>query len=198
MSKRREESYYDRTILNYFKKTCSLTCCYCNKKLKRISNNTVKLNSLTVDHYIPIAKGGTTVFDNLRSCCYQCNLKKDDITGDEYIENLDNYSNEDKYLLEIKSITSLLPLDKIKISYMYKNTIPNDLKIKTIINYIKIYNIIDKPILVKSSNNQLLGGYTRYIAALQLEITNVPVEILQEINMKKIVMINSMVNSMVR
>jgi len=32
----------------------------------------------TLDHVIPMSKGGDHTYDNVRACCYSCNQKKDD------------------------------------------------------------------------------------------------------------------------
>ena len=39
------------------------------------ASDTIKLH---VDHIIPVAKGGKTEFDNLRTLCSDCNLGKSD------------------------------------------------------------------------------------------------------------------------
>lgn len=43
-------------------------CQYCGEKCKT--------DELTYDHVIPRSKGGTTVWENIVSCCYDCNSKK--------------------------------------------------------------------------------------------------------------------------
>jgi 5-methylcytosine-specific restriction endonuclease McrA len=43
-------------------------CQYCGDKCKS--------DELTYDHVIPRSQGGTTVWDNIVSCCYDCNSKK--------------------------------------------------------------------------------------------------------------------------
>lgn len=35
-----------------------------------------KTNDLEIDHIIPIAKGGKTVYDNLQTLCHRCNVRK--------------------------------------------------------------------------------------------------------------------------
>ena len=43
-------------------------CTYCNKKCR--------IDELTYDHVIPRSMGGTTVWENIVSCCVKCNSKK--------------------------------------------------------------------------------------------------------------------------
>ena len=50
-------------------------CQYCGKKLA-----TRKLN---YDHVVPRSRGGKTVWENIVTCCYPCNAKKDNKTPQE-------------------------------------------------------------------------------------------------------------------
>lgn len=50
-----------------FERQCSI-CNLCKKKTK-----------LTVDHIIPVSKGGTSELSNLQGLCITCNIKKSDI-----------------------------------------------------------------------------------------------------------------------
>jgi 5-methylcytosine-specific restriction endonuclease McrA len=43
-------------------------CQYCGTKCRT--------DELTYDHVLPRSKGGTTVWENIVSCCYDCNSKK--------------------------------------------------------------------------------------------------------------------------
>lgn len=51
------------------------TCQYCGKRFP-----TRKLN---YDHVIPRSRGGKTVWENIATCCYPCNAKKDNRTPQE-------------------------------------------------------------------------------------------------------------------
>ena len=65
-------------------KTASGTCYYCNQK--------VDYANLTMDHIIPLSRGGRSTRDNLVPCCKQCNTRKKSslpIEWDEYLESLD-------------------------------------------------------------------------------------------------------------
>ena len=55
-------------------------CAICGKKLS--------FRKLTIDHIIPLAKGGTNHFDNLQPVCCECNRFKSDLTPDEFLEKL--------------------------------------------------------------------------------------------------------------
>ncbi len=64
-------------------KTSTGTCWYCGQK--------VGFHQLTMDHVIPLARGGRSTKDNLVPCCKDCNTKKKNalpIEWDEYMEEL--------------------------------------------------------------------------------------------------------------
>ena len=65
------------TIIKNFKQSNPHICTYCNKSIP--STETV-----TIDHKIPVCKGGKTVPENLTISCYPCNREKDDLTVEEY------------------------------------------------------------------------------------------------------------------
>lgn len=49
-------------------KTANGTCHYCNRK--------VGIKNLTMDHVIPLSRGGRSTKGNLVPCCKQCNTAK--------------------------------------------------------------------------------------------------------------------------
>ena len=53
----------------------NFTCQYCGRRLP-----TRKLN---YDHVVPRSRGGKTVWENIVSCCYDCNARKDNRTPAE-------------------------------------------------------------------------------------------------------------------
>ena len=64
-------------------KTSTGTCWYCGQK--------VGYHNLTMDHVIPLARGGRSTKDNLVPCCKECNTQKKNalpIEWDAYMEDL--------------------------------------------------------------------------------------------------------------
>jgi 5-methylcytosine-specific restriction protein A len=60
-------------------------CCYCG--------NTLQPSELTMDHKIPLARGGRSEKINLVPCCKECNTKKKymlPVEWDEYVEKLNS------------------------------------------------------------------------------------------------------------
>ena len=73
----RNYTYEEKKLINGFKLTNPHVCVYCGKELK--GNDIV-----TVDHKMPVCKGGETVEINLAISCHPCNQEKDDMTVEEY------------------------------------------------------------------------------------------------------------------
>jgi len=81
----------EQTIIRNFKLNNPHVCTYCGK---HISDKEI----ITVDHKIPVCKGGLTVPKNLVIACKPCNCDKDDMNVEEYMiykqkqeEMFDNY-----------------------------------------------------------------------------------------------------------
>ena len=49
----------------------------------------IPLGEYTIDHIIPLSKGGTNDLSNLQPCCSFCNKAKDDSMGDEFFERIE-------------------------------------------------------------------------------------------------------------
>lgn len=65
-------------------KTSSGTCYYCRRK--------VGFRNLTMDHIIPLSRGGRSTKDNLVPCCKECNIRKKNslpVEWDDYMESLE-------------------------------------------------------------------------------------------------------------
>jgi 5-methylcytosine-specific restriction endonuclease McrA len=69
-------------------KTASGTCYYCGEK--------VGYRNLSMDHTIPLARGGRSTKDNLVPSCKECNTRKKSllpVEWDEYLESIDKKSD---------------------------------------------------------------------------------------------------------
>ena len=60
--------------------TNSITCHYCRKEIPPVER--------TVDHYIPLARGGSHSRENLVAACAACNQKKSATMPDEFLKSL--------------------------------------------------------------------------------------------------------------
>jgi HNH endonuclease len=56
-------------------------CLYCRRLLTP--------KNFTIDHRIPIARGGSFYLDNLALCCKPCNYQKGALRADEFVELLE-------------------------------------------------------------------------------------------------------------
>lgn len=62
-------------------------CVYCRQPLTLAKYS---INSLTIDHDIPIKRGGTNIIINLLPACRSCNSKKFIMTAKEYLQEINN------------------------------------------------------------------------------------------------------------
>lgn len=75
MAKQRQ---YGARIL--YEKSVTQYCFYCGKKMKE--------RNKTIDHIVPIIKGGSNCYSNLVVCCKKCNSFKGKYTISELINQL--------------------------------------------------------------------------------------------------------------
>lgn len=54
-------------------------CAYCRQEIPRLVD-------FTLDHVVPLAKGGKHEFENLVGCCSSCNRDKGQMSAAEYLE----------------------------------------------------------------------------------------------------------------
>ena len=132
-------------------------CYYCNEILTK--------KTASRDHLLPRCKGGKTK-DNIVLCCKRCNSEKGSMTEDEYREYL---------LIKKEKMISPIPLDEIKISYVFQRCPVSEKKILKAIDYYYNHGKFDKPIKIKYKNKILVDGLSRYEAAKFLNIKEVPV-----------------------
>ena len=78
-----------------FKKNSEKVCHYCGKAI-------TDKDEVTVDHVIPLSKGGNSQNDNLVIACKACNREKANLNADRYIEfvNIMNIMGERGDMLE--------------------------------------------------------------------------------------------------
>jgi 5-methylcytosine-specific restriction endonuclease McrA len=62
-----------------------LFCWYCGKGDLVSRNN--RHNSLTIDHMVPVCRGGTHDEENLAVCCGHCNKDKGEMLLDDFISS---------------------------------------------------------------------------------------------------------------
>lgn len=84
----------------------------------------IPLNEFTIDHIVPISKGGTYDYDNLQCCCFKCNQLKsnempDDFYGKMFIALLNHAKQQDnkkmkKFLKKAEKAFSRNPRKRLK------------------------------------------------------------------------------------
>lgn len=66
---------------NHVKKQNGL-CFYCRNEMRPEFKNSL---APTLDHYVPIAKGGKDHFENTVAACKRCNELKGNMHGDDFV-----------------------------------------------------------------------------------------------------------------
>lgn len=61
-------------------------CYYCKTKLSIRKKS--HRNPVTIDHYIPLSKGGFDDYDNKVPACRKCNNEKGDLMPEEFFKKL--------------------------------------------------------------------------------------------------------------
>jgi hypothetical protein len=59
-------------------------CFYCFRSLIDQNCKKLSINAKTIDHFIPLTKGGTNFQYNIVICCHQCNALKADFLPNEF------------------------------------------------------------------------------------------------------------------
>ena len=85
----------------YFTENSKLKCAYCNKELQRA----------TIEHFIPVSKGGTTTRNNILPVCRSCNSSKQDKDFLEWYKTKPFYNEKsiekiNSYFEHLKTIPS--------------------------------------------------------------------------------------------
>jgi hypothetical protein len=68
----------EKKIILNFKKSSKKECSYCGKEI-------INDEDFTVDHKLPVSRGGKTEEPNLCISCKKCNQEKSNLTDDEYM-----------------------------------------------------------------------------------------------------------------
>lgn len=73
---------YRRRVFNKQNGRCSM----CGDKISFLH--------FTVDHVIPVSKGGKNILDNMEAMCETCNRMKDDILKQDFLKHIEKiYKN---------------------------------------------------------------------------------------------------------
>lgn len=77
-------------------------CCYCSTPMTFERNPRGKRHpaKATLEHVLPISRGGTHTWDNVALACWQCNLQKNAKTVDEWSPNIGNITNRNNQVEE--------------------------------------------------------------------------------------------------
>lgn len=59
-------------------------CAYCRQNMRRAKKGRIELRTATLDHVLPISRGGRNQRSNLVAACSACNSAKGSMTGEEF------------------------------------------------------------------------------------------------------------------
>lgn len=83
----------------------------------------VRFDLFTIDHIIPLAKGGTNDIENLQCTCKHCNAMKQDFSEKEFLDKMIKIlAYQSKNQQPISSFYDLLSELKKRLEYDEKNT----------------------------------------------------------------------------
>jgi 5-methylcytosine-specific restriction endonuclease McrA len=94
---KRRSRFSRRYLLKLKTQHGSITCTYCKKpnlKIQNSDNSVSQSAKATIDHIIPVSKGGN-IFDedNIVACCGKCNSKKGSLSVEEFLKIVKPYKN---------------------------------------------------------------------------------------------------------
>ena len=88
--KRERSKARDLRNSQWWKRKCAKgTCHYCHRAFPPAE--------LTMDHIIPISRGGKSTKGNLVTCCKECNTKKKHLMPMEWEEYLSNINENERF-----------------------------------------------------------------------------------------------------
>lgn len=145
--------------MNKVKETQTHICYYCGQLLTD--------DNFTIDHLIPLSRGGKHKMKNLKPCCMSCNREKGSMTRDEYLSVC-------KPILY--SPVEIVDISILKVPQNFLKSGVKEHKVEKVIRFYNRNNMFDKPVTIKSKDNRIItNGYARYVAAIQLHIDKIPV-----------------------
>lgn len=101
---------YDKGITDTaLRKIHGDNCCYCGviMDFMRGKRGAIKPTRATIEHILPISKGGTHTWANTTLACHRCNVSKNARTVDEWSPRSDDFTNRDRQVEEPQESSSL-------------------------------------------------------------------------------------------
>lgn len=173
---RRKTSY--KTLVNKIKDNFELKCYYCGESVTK--------KRCTVDHLIPLCRGGQHAPQNLRISCKKCNCEKGQMTDEEYRKfkglptppsfTYDPAIFENNEILTKKELVfdDMLQIEKINVPWLFMQNSVRKEKLKRAMRYYELYNFLDRTIVL-DDNNYISNGYIGYVVAQLVGLKEVPV-----------------------
>ena len=162
-------------------------CYYCGKTVHEI----------TIDHIFPRDYGGISIPNNLLPACSKCNSEKSNLNFHEYqifktLSNLEKKEFREKVYRQKEKIrykfgfnipnswVKFVHISRIFVRVCFDQTLYKGKKYIKYTSFIKKYGHLPRPIIV-SENFVLLDGFTILACAREQGIHNIPVVILENV-----------------
>lgn len=97
----------EQRVMRNFKTNHSNECQYCHRHIAD--------KDITIDHKLPVSRGGRTIESNLAIACADCNCEKSDMTEDEYMNYLKIKKDTIKNDETLKSILHIMGINNVTI-----------------------------------------------------------------------------------
>lgn len=163
------------------------TCYYCGKKV----------NKITIDHMFPRDYGGISIPNNMLPACPKCNSEKSNLNFHEYqifktLSKLEkdafrekSYKQKEKIRFKFgfnlpKSWVKTVHFTRIFVRVFFDQTLYKGKKYLKYTKFIKKYGHLPRPIIL-SGNFVLLDGFTILACGREQGIYNIPVVILENV-----------------
>ncbi len=137
------------------------TCYYCGKSIKG--------KEVTIDHKIPLSKGGMDQPGNRVFCCYKCNQIKANYDYEYFVKNREllhqTFKNKFKDTITVN-------ISDIKLPSYILNSTPSGHTVEKVRNYYIQNGEFDKPVTI-SKDMYLMDGYVRYLIAKEFDLNEI-------------------------
>lgn len=162
-------------------------CYYCGRRVSK----------MTIDHMFPRDYGGISITNNLLPACTRCNSEKSNLNFHEYeIFKTLNKREREKFREKVyqqnekvrhkrgfnipKAWVKTVHISRIFVRVFFDQTLHKSKKYIKYMNFIKKYGKLPRPIIV-SGNFVLLDGFRILACAKEHGIENIPVVILENV-----------------
>lgn len=140
-------------------------CHWCNAPLRA---ETGYQNTATIDHYVPVSKGGQNTRKNYRASCHRCNQYRGSMNADQFLLIARTYEFDNNSVKNVKHANNLAKFTRRLSNLNIKSYANNQQLLKTFgpkwaVNNAYSYWINNTPVTKKSIH------YLEYVAFVKIK-----------------------------